>query len=452
MEQDKSSSEDTLHWISEVFREIALEKKALREREEKDSSKREKFWKWLSVNGSSLTVIVTILSVLVGGMWTAQQYLAQRRAQLENDQKAAELHKQTLIAQFAGDLGDKDKRNGAALAIAVLAKEAAIPILESHLRNIVSEDEADKRFRTSLVQAFISIGTPSISRLLAIQKEASIGDDFSKQAVVHDVAQQVIVYFLNNDHAYFVNNNISLAGIEFRKADLRTRLDGLNFNKARFTDSAMCAASFKKADLSGAQFNGTQLGDSNMEETILHGADFSDASMYLDGVNLNRAEGQNVNFSYCHLESAHVTNAVLTNASFWKTSMRYTDFSNSDLSNSDFKASHLYTAKFIKAVLAGASMVGADLENADFSGADLGGVHFNELEGETPVIPDSEWRRSEGAFVRGANFTNARNLDDRARVYLCKWGAVNVPGGCNGIIQQEVNFKRQEGFGASSCW
>src|SRR5262245_14542874 len=127
--------------MRDLLQEFVLEKQAARESKEQRASHREKFWKWLSVNGSSLTVIVTTLSVFAGALWTAQSYINQRRDQTKQEEKNAQLHKETLVAQFAGDLGDKDKRNGAALALAVLAKEEAIPILESHLRDTTGDEE-----------------------------------------------------------------------------------------------------------------------------------------------------------------------------------------------------------------------------------------------------------------------------------------------------------------------
>ena len=455
MDQNKTSTEETLFWISEVFKEMALEKKALREREDKQYSKREKFWKWLTVNGSSLTVIVTVLSVLVGGVWTAQTYFAQRRAQIEADQKAAELNKQTLIAQFAGDLGDKDKRNGAALALAVLAKEAAIPILESHLRDTVSEDEADKRFRSSLVQAFISIGPGSLLRLIAINKELSKGyEPVPQREGVYDVTQRVIVNSLKNDREYLVANNISFAGTSFRNVDLPIAMDHLNFSGAYFVDSNFCGASFKQADLKGANFYGhIQLGNSDMDGAHLDNAYFSGKSVILSGVKLNQARGVKVNFSSCQLDSAELKDAFLNNSDFSETFLRGTDFSSSQLNNGDFTHAELYKAKFVNADLTGANMMSADLEGVDFSGANLAGVKFYPFASEMPVTPGGPKFYKGGAFVRGANFSNAKNLDNETRMYLCKWGAVNVPGGCEGIAQAEITFKRPDsGMSSGSCW
>jgi uncharacterized protein YjbI with pentapeptide repeats len=455
MDKDKASVEDAVHWMSELFREIALEKKASRESGDTPQSKRKKFWKWLVVNGSSLSVIVTVLSVLAGGIWTAQQYFAQRREQIKQEEKAAELRKETLIAQFAGDLGDKDKRNGAALAIAVLAKDAAIPILESHLRDTVFEDEADKRFRTSLVQAFISIGPASLPRLLALNREVNRNfDTLNQHKGLDDVTQRVIIHFLKNDPEYFSTNNLSLSGVHFRNANFDARLDGLNLNGVWFYDSAMCAGSFKKANLSGAHFGGNiQLGSSNMEEALLDKADFSGESVTLTAANLNRAKGVEVDFSSCQLDYANVKDAMLKKSNFKETILRNADFSNTQLGESDFQFAELHRAKFINADLTGTNMRGADLESVDFTGANLSGVHFNTLASETPLIPGGSRYYSAGALVRGANFSNAKNLYESARMYLCKWGAVNVPGGCNGIAQADFKFERREsGFGASICW
>jgi Pentapeptide repeats (8 copies) len=87
------------------------------------------------------------------------------------------------------------------------------------------------------------------------------------------------------------------------------------------------------------------------------------------------------------------------------------------------------------AQLAGADFSSTDLEAADFSGADLDGAKFAAAYPKFPPnfakalgVPDGY-----GAFVRNANFKEAKHLNDQSRKYLCEWGGLNVPGGCSGI-------------------
>jgi uncharacterized protein YjbI with pentapeptide repeats len=109
-----------------------------------------------------------------------------------------------------------------------------------------------------------------------------------------------------------------------------------------------------------------------------------------------------------------------------------------DLSEANLIRANLSNCELVKSNLARSILVGANLTNSDLNGAKL---FYGKLETASPrsrtELPNYRTGEHTGAVVENADFTNAEDVSEEQRCYLCAWGGEKtrstIPGGCQGI-------------------
>jgi uncharacterized protein YjbI with pentapeptide repeats len=421
---------DLSHWLAEFLHELATEKKKAREKDEAARSRSQQFWQWWRDYGSGMSTLVTIISLIVAALWTFTQYRDQQRQQLEQQrqqllQQKAETERQTktLIAQFAGELGDKTKQNSAAYALAVLAPKESIPILRQHLLESTKDD--DSAFTNALVQSFITIGNAARPYILDLNRQKARESFTPANDRVLVATQSVLLEFVKTDRKSLIDDGISFAGTVVKAADLSYQvLDGLKLDRMRIDKSNFCSASMKNVSLREVSADSTEFGSVDFEKADLSGAHFR--SNTLSNASLKGVLGVHAEFNNADLEHASFVDAVLTDSLFERATLYRSVLRSANLSNADFK--------------------NADLEDADFSDADLSGTQFSVGSYDKPRPTGN------GAYVLNANFDRAKNMSPETRTYLCKWGAINVPGGCDDVKKEKLALKIGRSGGSGGCF
>ena len=112
-----------------------------------------------------------------------------------------------------------------------------------------------------------------------------------------------------------------------------------------------------------------------------------------------------------------------------------------DLSEANLIRVNLSNCELVKSNLSRSILVGANLSNSDLNGARL---YYGNPETATPrsrtETPNYRTGEHTGAVVENADFTNAEDISEEQRCYICAWGGEKtrstVPGGCAGIPNQ----------------
>jgi len=158
---------------------------------------------------------------------------------------------------------------------------------------------------------------------------------------------------------------------EVNELRLRGNRDGagcvaaLNTN---FTKADLTGAHMQGIDARGAKFEEANLAESDLVESILSGADFSQAG--LEKATLTgEVEADGANFGLASLQGANLKGARLLGADFRSASMQaaildYAAMQGALLQGADLEAASLYRAK----------LQGADLSRANIAAADLSGA------------------------------------------------------------------------------
>ncbi len=124
---------------------------------------------------------------------------------------------------------------------------------------------------------------------------------------------------------------------------------------------------------------------------------------------------------------------MLAGKSLAGTDLRWTDLSGANLIKTNFDGCNLTSANFSGAILLQASFRSADLSRTRF--------FYGNVDTATPRLPGStpnfETGEATGAAIEGADFSEARDLSEEQRQYLCMWGGSKtrrtIPGGCGNI-------------------
>lgn len=194
-----------------------------------------------------------------------------------------------------------------------------------------------------------------------------------------------------------------------RAALNRANLFGASLVGANLSSAKLLAANLETAVLDRASLTGADLGDANLTSASLHGAKLGQARAV--GAKLAQADLTEASWRGGDLSAADLNRATLQGA---------------DLSASRLAGAKLAGAKLQNAVLQGADFSQADLRGANFEGANLKGAIFAPA---TATPAGGFVGRSDGdkpsALVKGADFSQAKNLDPRQLAYLCTQGAIH---------------------------
>jgi len=154
----------------------------------------------------------------------------------------------------------------------------------------------------------------------------------------------------------------------------------------------------QELDLTGANFAGKDLSDTDFTGAVVVGADFR-----FTGITPEQLA------STASYQTKDLRGTIFSGT--WN--LRGGDFTGQDLTDSDFRTARLDNANFSNADLTNALFLGAKLANANFSGADLShaqvGSHFQGTEGDLTNVNFSSATlvgTTIGAST-GADFTNA---------------------------------------------
>jgi uncharacterized protein YjbI with pentapeptide repeats len=117
--------------------------------------------------------------------------------------------------------------------------------------------------------------------------------------------------------------------------------------------------------------------------------------------------------------------------------------SHTDLRNADLSGANLIKTNFSNCDLTGANFGGAILAKANLRGTDLSRVKmfYGNLETASPRdrqhLPNFETGEYTGAVVEEADFSNAIDLSEETRKYICAWcgkkSRKTIPGGCEDV-------------------
>jgi uncharacterized protein YjbI with pentapeptide repeats len=194
-----------------------------------------------------------------------------------------------------------------------------------------------------------------------------------------------------------------------RAALNRANLFGASLVGANLSSAKLLAANLETAVLDRASLTGADLGDANLTSASLHGAKLGQARAV--GAKLAQADLTEASWRGGDLSAADLNRATLQGA---------------DLSASRLAGAKLAGAKLQNAVLQGTDFSQADLRGANFEGANLKGAIFAPA---TAAPAGGFVGRSDGdkpsALVKGADFSQAKNLDPRQLAYLCTQGAIH---------------------------
>ena len=221
-----------------------------------------------------------------------------------------------------------------------------------------------------------------------------------------------------------------LSGADLKEANLTgAMLSNVALNRTNLIRATLNKANLNNARLNGANLSSATLIGASLQEAILEGAS-------LTGANLGEA-----NLSLTNLRRARLGKLKAIAARFQFANLTESEWQEADVSKADFRGANLESADFNSAVLTGANLSNTQLQNTsfrnanlslvDFRGASLEGVDFHgAIFADSQTAQNSEFMTkapagSPSAFLRGVNFTNAKNLDAEQISYICSQGGIH---------------------------
>jgi uncharacterized protein YjbI with pentapeptide repeats len=159
-------------------------------------------------------------------------------------------------------------------------------------------------------------------------------------------------------------NNLDLSGLNFDKSNLSASdLDGATLVRTSLKDTDLSKAYLGKSDFSGSDLSKAVLREANIHNSPVKEVNFSESVLYKS--DFTKAQLFRANFSRADLSSANMISAELREAKFHEAILNSTNFNDADLSKAD---------------LHGASMIGTILNGADLNQANLTGIKISNVE------------------------------------------------------------------------
>ncbi len=116
-----------------------------------------------------------------------------------------------------------------------------------------------------------------------------------------------------------------------------------------------------------------------------------------------------------------------------KSDLRYVDLTGANYIKTNFSGCNLTGANFGGAILCRANLRNTDLSKVNFFYGDIATASPRDRN----HLPNFETGEYTGAVVEEANFSDAQDLSEENRQYLCAWGGNKtrrtIPGGCQGV-------------------
>ena len=222
-----------------------------------------------------------------------------------------------------------------------------------------------------------------------------------------------------DDRAHFVADRRlrreAVLQLVSRQASETLDLSGANLRDVRLDGINLTGVVLEAADLQGVSLRGATLTGAVLSRADLRGADLSGASLI-------GATAYSADFSGASLGHAILSNGVYAFSVFDRADLTRADLSSCDLYEASFSETVLRHSSLIGASLVGARFIMADLEYADLRGVgvegtgfhtvDLRNANFDELEGFSVSIYDSEVGSARFCSVADVIWLLAGNCDD----------------------------------------
>ncbi|SFA77831.1 Uncharacterized protein YjbI, contains pentapeptide repeats [Poseidonocella pacifica] len=446
---------------------------------------------WARLNIDRATKMIGVV-VTVGGLFGAvitfllTEHEKTRLARTELEQNLRE-----TIATFAPALSDPERRTSAALAIGTLQAQESVPLLTAHLKEAIRvEQRALTTLRNSLENlegsitpetdllslrqvldrdslTILGFDDPAKSALLVSEKE---GEDLVRLDIARRESGQFVSALVNALALAPGGNGIrELVWLNRGAADPAHGADPATIRQ--LTSPALWSYATgpfleKPVILDGITITGIDFSYQDTTKAKLSGITLETLSACRGDIalaDLSYSDLRDISLIDGTATAADFRHARLVNVRFLGTNMRNTRFDDEIGSSSSstlgkffdqrvssaptalnyvaFDTVSLAEASFAGATLNTTIFYGSDLSNADFTGAQFGRAKEQIPEAwPYPVggnafdpsgIEENAWEF--GPIVRGANFAGATGLTAEDRTYLCRFGAENVPDGCDGI-------------------
>ena len=128
---------------------------------------------------------------------------------------------------------------------------------------------------------------------------------------------------------------------------METDLSGLNFQGMRMDNSDLSRGKLIKTDLSNAILWNSKVNDADLRQAVLHGADMRDGSFVRSDFREANLEGANLvqaNVNRADFTQANLANSNLSSANLRHCKLQGANFSGVDLTNADLEFATGYTA------------------------------------------------------------------------------------------------------------
>jgi uncharacterized protein YjbI with pentapeptide repeats len=206
--------------------------------------------------------------------------------------------------------------------------------------------------------------------------------------------------FSNFSHANLTNATIY--GLNVTGSDF----SGANLTNADLTDVNFTQANLTGANLTGADVTDIILHDANLtgvigQEELIQNAreinvererrrqtlDFSDSdySHEIFTGDLSGANFQNTNLEYAVFADVNLTNADFSN----NRNMSGINFSGANLTNANFQRAYVTHSRFVGANLTNATLTDANFRNTDLSGANITDADIGRYQYQNPFLDDA---------------------------------------------------------------
>jgi len=215
----------------------------------------------------------------------------------------------------------------------------------------------------------------------------------------------------------------TLAGTAHAQWDFKTDV------KSQISISAIDCSN---CDLTGRDFHGTKMTDSNLSGAILNRVNLSGGSIIntnLSGAHLQKAflvrvNAQNVIFRGANLNNATLTEIVLTDSDLQSASMTDVEFRKGSIINSNLKGANLGRVVALASTIKNSDLSFAILDGANLTGSDFTGSTLSQVDFGTANLSAANLS---GTQLSGAKMSLVRGLTQEQLDTACGDGETDLP-------------------------
>jgi uncharacterized protein YjbI with pentapeptide repeats len=303
------------------------------------------------------------------------------------------------------------------------------------------------------------VGEAGLTEAIRLNRDTEAYSEDKATIAMLQSTQQVISHFLRHRSEYGWINRVNFDGIRLVNPGFNsTDLSGVKLRNSVLRSAGLCSTQLRGADLSLTVFSGGILMDADFSDARVDGTRFmhnweeGSGRLEMHRAKFDRAHAAQIEISNAELRAASFRDAVLLNAKLSGVDLSRSEMRKADLTGADLMMTDLTEARLVGARLVDAQFYGAIMYKANLSGADLSGSKLFYTFEEKPYEPGGSdaGRASRGAYVLDADFTGASGLSPETLRYLCRFGAVGVPGGCDGVEKEQISPPKPTWSGSTS--